>query len=65
MPVMRLREFSVVVCTVAVIAAGQVRVAGQVQGPRPLLAAIDPIITTRLESLLATPNQVVLSLIHI
>ena len=61
MPVMRLREFSVVVCAVAVIAAGQVRVAGQVQGPRPLPAAIDPIITTRLESLLATPNQVVIA----
>jgi len=58
---MRLREFSVVVCAVAVIAAGQVGVAGQVQGPRPLPAAIDPIITTRLESLLATPNQVVIA----
>lgn len=61
MPAMRLREFSIVVCTVAVVAAGQVRAAGQVQGLRPLPAAIDPIITTRLEALLATPNQMVIA----
>lgn len=67
MRVMRLRELIFVVCMLAVV-GGQVGRAAQGQGPGPgpvprgmSPVPIDPIITTRIESLLWTPNQMVIA----
>ena len=64
---MRLRGFDLVVCIIAAVvagsvpAAGQVRVSGPAQVARAVPVPIEPIITTRIESLLWTPNQVVVA----
>lgn len=56
-----LRDLTFIVCTITAVAAAQVGVAGQTPGPRAVPMAYDPIIATRIESLLATPNQVVIA----
>jgi len=61
MRVLWLREFTFVVCAVAALAGSEARVSAQGPAPRGAPFLVDPYIPTRIESLLATPNQVVIA----
>ena len=56
-----LRGFTFVALALAVVASDQARVWGQGPGPRPLPLAVEPVIPTRIEALLATPNVVLVA----
>ena len=53
--------FTFVALPAAFLAGHPARVRAQAPGPRPLAMAVEPLIPTRLESLLATPNLVLVA----
>jgi hypothetical protein len=56
-----LRGFTFVALALAFVASDPTRVWGQGPGPRPLPLAFEPVIPTRIEALLATPNVVLVA----
>ena len=56
-----LRGFTFVAVALAFAASDPVRVRAQVPGPRALPMTVEPVIATRIEALLATPNVVLVT----
>jgi hypothetical protein len=56
-----LRGFTFAALALAFAASDPARVLGQGPGPRPLPLALEPVIPTRIEALLATPNVVLVA----
>jgi hypothetical protein len=56
-----LRAFAFVALSFAIVASHPTRASAQTLGPRPLSMAVEQVIPTRIETLLATPNEVLLT----
>jgi len=56
-----LRAFAFVALSFPIVASEPTRVSAQTLGPRPLSMAVEQVIPTRIETLLATPNEVLLT----
>jgi hypothetical protein len=56
-----LRAFAFVALSFPIVASHPIRASAQTLGPRPLSMAVEQVIPTRIETLLATPNEVLLT----